>query len=246
MAVKTIEDVRRTCVDDPVVFRMSRDELRQELAELTPLEADSAYALKVACVAGQVQRISLEFLSIRGDDGWPRFAFYRPDSCVCRFTRSVRVSYRFLGKRGHADPSQCVLGWTWNWNHPFGRWNIPGLLLPYCDAMQIDLDRRSLERHSKQQQGSLCWEWEVVARWQGLLPHATRDKLACAQEIELGPLIFVAEVPEWQVNCTKRPVPFVGDPLLIALKTSTNEAYLLDAFDITPVENMVRREFTTD
>jgi len=55
-------------------------------------------------------------------------------------------------------------------------------------------------------------------------------------------ILIITEAPQWKVESIPQPPP-PADPLVVGRIGSV--LWLIDAFDVTPVENLVRAEWTT-
>lgn len=87
---------------------------------------------------------------------------------------------------------------------------------------------------------------EISARFGGILPEEVRALSFRARNSALFDEVFIlAEVPKWQIKDTGTPLlSRDGDPLLIGHEGG--RFWLLAAFDVTPVEEYVAREYATN
>ena len=76
-------------------------------------------------------------------------------------------------------------------------------------------------------------------RFYGLIPDTTKQKIEKCRN-KFDEIVIVAEATNWNVK--KVQIPKDRDPLVIGRKG--DDFYLIDVFDITTAEDMVRREFT--
>lgn len=81
---------------------------------------------------------------------------------------------------------------------------------------------------------------EIVARFEGFIPDSVREKISTATPVFGNNIFIVAEVKEWRSEPT-----FIArrDPLVIGWDGAN--CWLIDAFDVTPLEALIRSEFTT-
>ncbi len=97
--------------------------------------------------------------------------------------------------------------------------------------------------------------WALSSRFAGGIPAAIRQKIAEAKP-RFEQIYLVAEAPEWKLEffqarsesgvhtrLNPKPIP-QRDPLVIGQKQG--KFWFIDAFDTTPAEEYVRKEFTID
>ncbi len=82
----------------------------------------------------------------------------------------------------------------------------------------------------------------LSARTQGIMPDAIRDKIRDALDRKLFDQVFIIfEVFEWQINVTKQ-VP-EDDPIVIGWCDDTEQAFVIDVYDPTKLEEYVVAQF---
>lgn len=162
----------------------------------------------------QYPQIDLDFLRMRDNQGWPRFVAVSLRKTKMRFM--VEVSSRSTTK------TKC---------------NAPRLMLYFGDVC------KRMAKVASKRCGPTLWDRcrvTLASRFTGLIPTTARQRI---QELPKGLDIYlIAEAGEWEINTTTL-APIDRDPLIVA-HHANGGAYLIDSFDTTPVEEMVRREFT--
>lgn len=98
---------------------------------------------------------------------------------------------------------------------------------------------RTIEKKYKQ---ALKEGIEISSTFHGLIPTETRGKIKEAQRLFGNEIYLVAETApeEWNVRRAPR---IVKDPILVGV--AKNEAFYLDRFDTTPMEEYVAKEFSS-
>lgn len=81
------------------------------------------------------------------------------------------------------------------------------------------------------------------SRFAGILPDSSRNKLIEADAIFGKEVYLIAETKPSQWEISKPKPRIIKDPLLVGI--SNEKCYLVDYFDTTPMENYVRKEFTS-
>lgn len=116
----------------------------------------------------------------------------------------------------------------------FSRSVPPGLYGFYDDMRQV-LARR------KWHEGEV-WNASIEARYEGVIPDSTREKISAAQKTKQFPDMYIlAEVRKWEVNRVTLPL---GDPLVLG-RTKGGYFYLIDKYDTTTIEELAAAEYTT-
>lgn len=82
---------------------------------------------------------------------------------------------------------------------------------------------------------------EFESEFNGIIPTETKRKLKTAEEIFEDDLYLIAETKPEEWNTKRRRL--VRDPLLVGVYD--NKCYLIDHFNCTPMENYIKREFTS-
>jgi hypothetical protein len=81
----------------------------------------------------------------------------------------------------------------------------------------------------------------ITARFTGAIPQPVRDRIRQATG-DFDAILLVTEAPEWELSLKPIPQPITRDPLVIGQKGEN--FWLITAFDTTPAEEYVKREFT--
>ena len=80
--------------------------------------------------------------------------------------------------------------------------------------------------------------------FRALIPNDVRERTKAAKgDFDFVGLVGEAEKWEYDEEVAKRQRPIPVDPLVIGVKNG--RGYLIDSFDLSPIEEMVAREFTT-
>ena len=88
------------------------------------------------------------------------------------------------------------------------------------------------------------WEQTTIARaqFQGVLPEATRNKIKQAIKSRLFDDIFViAEAKDWSVRSI---LVAKNDPYVVGWVNRTNQMFIIDFFDPTPLEVYIKEQHT--
>lgn len=76
----------------------------------------------------------------------------------------------------------------------------------------------------------------LTATFSGVIPSETKTKIKTAKNLEVFEHIVIIAEAKWDVRIE------IGDPLIVGIKA--NNAWLIDKFDLSPIENIVASEFT--
>ncbi len=189
--------------------------IRSEIAILTAELALATYDLNY-------KRIDMAFLSMRKTSkrlGQPVPMF----SVFCPFKH---------------DSSRCTL---WASARVFHRES--GTSIPYQLAHYFHLP--AMEAHARKIIGWKIWQQVTVsltARFTGVIPAEIKAKMDKSQKI-FDEIVIVTEAPDWEMTTRCEVIPLVKrDPLVIGRKG--DHFWLIDIFDVTPMEEYVSKEFT--
>lgn len=94
---------------------------------------------------------------------------------------------------------------------------------------------RDIEQLLKDRRGDRV---TLTARWSGVIPLEVKEQIEAVRG-EFQEIFVWAEVPEWKLNV--EVMPRQSDPLVVGF--DGRESWLIAAFDLTPVEEYIRREF---
>lgn len=221
------------------------DKLRRQMNALFPLEAYASKAIEKRIahlsdqnlVKGDCPPISLEILKWRSKkDGWPVFAMFDMSSPICRFggfwsQRAGRLPmYAQMGAfngvlRGKEGNILC--GTPSTFKLPYGE-----SVMDYYGDVFEKLARLDTDQ-SRPKAG------EIYATFNGVIPDSTRQKIVDASDSKrFNQIVIIAEA-SWSLALR----PFNPDPLVVGF--SDSGAWLIDSFDLTPIENIVKSEFTS-
>ena len=115
---------------------------------------------------------------------------------------------------------------------------LPALLLNCYDDIRKLMFEKVKAMHTEN-------HLRATTVFRGIIPEAIRDKINQARQ-DFGDadhnnkVFIISEVKEWRFD---EIVPINIDPLIVGICGSTT--WLIDSFDVTPLENVVRSEFTT-
>ena len=199
-------------------------ELQMRLSQLQ-LE-ETAYLLDQ-----EFNRIDMSFLhkarfSEEHKCGVPLFAVFSIGDPFCSFMHKMvwtRVPESMTGR---------------GWHHTLES-NVPPELLSFFNlkglyessSQALPANRRITGIESKMQ-----------ARFTGVIPQAVRELIRLSAP-KFDRILLVTEAPKWHISQRLLPEPTpTGDPLVIGQKSGL--FWLLAAFDTTPSEEYVKREFT--
>ncbi len=85
-------------------------------------------------------------------------------------------------------------------------------------------------------------EWMLKSKFVGLLPSSVKETIRKNRRFFMDDMYVIAEAQRWACEVSE-PVRLNRDPLLVGVLG--DNCYLLDEFNCTPIEDYVRREFTT-
>lgn len=210
----------------------SAEKVAATTAEMLPVERDAALRVMGLALG---RPISLDFLRMRTAEGWPRFAVFSLKDPVCWFEASLAWDISALwSKHTLRDYDERRES------------NVRPLSL-YARFFK-DVHRSLAAKCFEVKASRGCRGKEVVARiaqrWVGALPASARAKAKVATGVfKKDQILLVAEAGPWSL--TEEVLSPKADPLLVAYDENAG-AFLLDAFDLTSAEDMVRREFTSD
>jgi len=173
--------------------------------------------LKALAVYGEYPCLGVEALTWRGDKGWPRIALLGLDSP--KTTLGVHRTRGYSGDlQYHVKTSPAL---------------PPALLACYKDVFD------KLRAQAKAAKKSVY----LVSEFTGIIPEATRDKIAKAKD-KFKTVFVAAEAKKWDVVQKPTTVvrPHNADPLVLGW--DGNNLWVIDHFDMTSVERYLKNEFT--
>ena len=258
--------------------------LQVRILKMTGCEAKAKKSLERLYLCGIYNPISLVFLKMKDEHGWPRFAPYHLD----RPTSWFEVGWERVG----ADIPETYTGYTakcyWSlskdtsgyrngyYNETFFAplaYNAPSHY--YEDTFQklfdicreeaqrcvderrakIERERKGFRRLRRRPEINYSVSCKISQKFQGCIPESVHDNIEKARPHFNNNIFLIAEAGPWKVETkgrswqTEAPtirdrVLMSVDPLVIGWHTGFNQAFLIDSFDVTSVEDMVRKEFT--
>jgi len=121
----------------------------------------------------------------------------------------------------------------------------PQSMIDYCDLSALERVAAELcekERSRFRRYSGASVKVSISTKFTGAIPDEVREKIRAAESSgEFDEVMLIAEVPEWKIDQTVVLVP-KGDPLVVGKKGEL--LWLIDAFDTTPIEEYVAKEFT--
>ena len=210
-------------------FRLERDaaEIRHCIKGLFPAEEDARRSLEKKLddiehlIKATLPRVhnypifSQEPLTWRDKDGYPRLVVVTLDGDGSVVISAKNNAHEEGNAKWYYTPSNNAL------SEVIGR--------NYCDVGRIL--RRKCPRN-----GEFSIEMKLG---QLIIPTETKQKIAAARTFFGDNIFMVVEATEWVENEVCYPDP---DPLIVGCEDG--HLFLIDAFDLTRVEEMAAREFT--
>jgi hypothetical protein len=263
--------------------------LQVRILKMTGCEEKAKRDLERLYLYGIYNPISLVFLKMKDEHGWPRFAPYHLDRSTSWFevefdSASGHIPETFTGYSAKcfwslSSESSGYRGQSYSSEHWFApiRYNRPCHY--YEDAFQklfdvareeaekcvagqrakIERERRGLRRFRRRPEINYSVSCKISQKFQGCIPESVHDNIEKARPHFNNNIFLIAEAGPWAVEIRGRSwqvnpptlrdrwdnlVDRVVDPLVIGWHDKFNQAFLIDSFDLTSVEDMVRREFS--
>lgn len=232
---------------------------KESVAALLPVEAslrsalENEYNSRSGKAYNRIQALQRELVQAKLDEQ------YQP------------IDMSFMKKRKWSQKHQCVLplfamfdidnascimeGHSTRGGHTgtINQWSLaqPQILLQLCSETTSMLQKRAMQdipSYSSQ-------AYAISAKFAGAIPADVRKQIAAAKP-QFEHVYLVTESPEWELEHFKGtengvrthlhtpPIPQQRDPLVIGEKQG--KFWLIAAFDTTPAEEYVRKEFTLD
>jgi hypothetical protein len=210
------DEVRELLESSPLDFERTQHEKLKELYDLTPPPPVPEIALPL---------MDMSFLSMSNEQGWPRFAIYKIGKADCRFGVIIDV------EKGLAKAA------------PKLTYNFPQPLVPhYANFFAKLAERVAFTKVPIAEVKEI--RNTAIANFAGLVPAQYRKVIrqACSSN-QFDHVCLIAEAPEWKTNIEVVPMPRSTDPLIVGIKRGYS--FLIDKFDVTPLEKYVSAEFTS-
>ena len=202
-------------------------------------------------IAGDVEgidypRIDLEFLRMR-KKGWPRFAVYNLQDPISFLQTQLyrewnkKEKFYFSGNYQKAQDSYS--------RSPHGTQKIgTGIFDEYFEDIFEEFKKRCIKSHRwtrKFANSVLDIRFRIQTKFNALIPPRVRKEIKEARKTFTESIYMIGEAEEWTLSNEVKITPVRRvDPLVIGVKG--RKAFLVTSFDLAPVEDMVRREFTED
>ena len=197
---------------------------------LLPIESSDEHRKEISQAIRRLQQAKLDllfprldpsFMTWRHKDGWPSLAIFSLESPSCEFVHEPEGPFSIM--RSEHDMSRY---WPERFKEKY-----------YADVYQ-KLERLAREEYAPDHLRGCA---RISAKFSGILPEKTKDKLEGLKEHFGKQMFVVREAPEWEVDTWAVPLNF--DPLLVGVYGEG--FWLLDDFDLTPLERIIKSEFST-
>lgn len=217
--------------NEQFIYREEKQKIEKQNSKMQLRKTEMAKQME-ANKAGY-SKIDLSFLSMKRPS--KGIFSYLPAFSIHRYTGNDFIGCEFEVSRY----GLCIE----NGNFPIGKIAIKHFLTPFIG--KVDMDKISISYNAS----SLTYELDkrvsdrnktISTFFKGLIPATTKQKVKDAEPIFSGcisaRLFLIKECPSW----TEREV--TKDPLIVGVIGV--QAYLIDAFDCTDLEEYVKKEFT--
>jgi hypothetical protein len=225
MDINTIEDVKQKYIQPKATLD------RQKLQDLKhPLGCEEPGLYKKMQLAAKYKPISLDFLEMRDEDGWPKFAVFGLEKRSCYIESKVTEEERDSSWWTFNGPPKDIARYVRRHYLP----DVINKLTALADARLDELMKKISDR------------WRTVRKsisqtFSGIVPGDVKVAIRKAKRDFKNNICIVAEAKKWVIGETVTIEE--KDPLVIGF--FNGRAYLIADFDVTPVENYVKKEFTT-
>lgn len=180
---------------------------------------------KMSVLAQKYQPISLEFLTMKDVQGYPRFAVYNLKNKTCFIEIKTQT-----GTSGYVEDS------VW-----FSE-TIPHFCHPYITKIGTSIAKTYLHPKYFSIFGSnRTYKLTLCQEFMSIIPSEVKEKIAEAKP-DMESFAIICESAGWKVNETVTKLPKYTDPLVIGW--SAEQSYLIDSFDMTSIEEWITQEFT--
>ena len=169
----------------------------------------------------------------RDRQGMPRLAVFNIHNSLMGFDAL------FITKRGR------WLSAANSNNHEYSRlWpDYPKVIERCFNDVRERLYQRSMQGYREGNSSVRTLKVKASVRFTGVIPPKTRKKIQEAQRDFDRHIYLVTEAPEWSFSEEEEEVRIQPrDPLVIGVEGETT--WLIDAFDLTPLERAIKMEFT--
>jgi hypothetical protein len=263
--------------------------LQVRIAKMSGCEEKAKRDLERLYLYGIYNPISLVFLKMKDEYGWPRFAPFHLDRATSWFEVEFGSTGEYIPDTFTGYSAKC----TWSLsvatsgyndkNYYNENWFAPLKYNRAChyyeDTFQklfdmcreeaqkciqhqktkIEQERKGFKRFRRRPEIKYHVGCKISQKFQGCIPESVHDSIEKARPHFQDNIFLVAEARPWTVECKgtswQKDVPTIRDrfrsmmdrvvdPLVIGWHDKFNQAFLIDSFDVTSVEDMVRREFS--
>lgn len=163
--------------------------------------------------------INLDFLEMQTKENYPCFAVFTTHHPICEIAGE---SSRWGTKYGTNFKSKCIR-------------------LCYLNFFKFFMNK-ALEKvaYLGEYDGI---EMRLTSKFNGILPKHAREDIA-KNEKKFDEIVIIAEADNWTFKSEKINLAPNPDPLIVGIKDDL--AYLISTFDISKLEDYVKREFTDE
>jgi len=179
------------------------------------------------------QPISLEFLGLKDEKGFPKFAVYSLQKSSCRIhlkTGAFSGGWDLLVRERDDEET-----------------NIPDFCYTHMKKTTAEIFKKHLHPKLRGFFGSLKSGTEatmtLTQEFMSVIPQETKEKIAEAKK-DVPYTAIISESAGWAVNETVRKLPKNPDPLVVGWSYTAKQSYLIDSFDMTSMEQWIAKEFT--
>ncbi len=187
---------------------------------------------KLSELGQKYQPISLEFLGLKDEKGFPKFAVYGLEKSRCNISIKSSTYDSFGGGVKISDSDDS---------------SVPAFC--YGHMKKTIKEMREKHLHPKLR-GIFGLKSGVEARmslsqeFMSVIPQETKEKIEKTKEEDGFSFAIISESAGWVVDETVRQLPKNPDPLVIGYSYAANQTYLIDTFDMTSMEQWIAKEFT--
>jgi hypothetical protein len=285
-----LQEVKDIHVEDKKVFTPEQlQALQLRILKMKGCEEKAKKSLERLYLYGIYNPISLVFLKMQDEYGWPRFAPYHLDRSTSWFEVEFGSTGDHIPDTFTGYSSKC----TWSlsgetsgysshsyYNETFFAplaYNRPShyyedtfqKLFDLCreeaqrciqgQKVKIEQERRGFKRFRRRPRIDYSVSCNISQKFPGCIPESVHDNIEKARPHFQNNIFLIAEAGPWTVECKgtswQKDAPTIRDrfrsmmdrvvdALVIGWHEKFNQAFLIDSFDVTSVEDMVRREFS--
>lgn len=197
-------------------------------------------------MASKYQPINMEFLKMRDKDHWPQFAVFTLSNTRCFFSGTYFHRHRSRYKN---DPSRELLFSSDN-NKPISNIGAGNnrMAEDFISRYFLDVIYRLIMLGYKERGRTEKVFHQISQTFGAALPSKTREAINLAighDGFRREEIMVVCESAGWEVDKEVEMRPKITvDPLVIGWSQDSGRGYIIDVFDLTTMEDYVRREFS--